>query len=117
MIDWSILILGFFLLAVTIYTEKKRKDTADEKDEEYETFGNNDYVFFIALFGILAVLPGLGLAFSPIMRTVPTWSFLIPVFVGLQAVRSAKSDSGRGTTFALIGAVAILFYVLLGSYY
>jgi len=117
MINPGIVIFGIFILAVTLYTEGQKRKERKEQGVEYERFSDGDYVEYIMIYGIVLLLVGLGFLLEPVAYAVPSWSLIVPFYLGFVAVASANQNKGIGTLIAKIAGITVFIFLIMGSFY
>jgi hypothetical protein len=101
--DFALVIIGFLIFAAIL----KNKDLRDE--DKYKDVGT-----FLTIFVLFLIFGGLGFLLPMPRLNHPNYSLLIPMQIGFAAV--AVSQKGMVKTMATIGAVAVLVYLIFGSF-
>ena len=101
MIDWAILLVGFFLLAAGVRRDGKAEDRV---------------AFIISFFALLVILHALGFLLKPVMYTHPTLPYFTAFLFGFACIRSGMQGRGFGALCALIAEISVLVYAIMGSF-
>lgn len=101
--ELALVLVGLFILAAML----KNKDLSENEDNE----GVRNFLVITVLF---LVLGGLGFLLPPAAGTFPNMSYLVPIYVFVAGIASV--GEGRVRVIATVATVALLSFVILGSF-
>ncbi|MBN2517409.1 MAG: hypothetical protein JXB14_01035 [Candidatus Altiarchaeota archaeon] len=108
-------VVGLFLIAAAMANEHWSKKAEEKEGRPYKRW-NDEAVVIIAVLGLLLFLSSIGFIMPYLgSRVLPSASLLFLFAIGFVAIRSSSKDMSK--IFALVGFLAVVFYIILGSFY